>query len=111
VACHRRHYSNGARSCHGPDSRRIPAEPRLDGFRQATLQTLLQGFTGTVQCPGAPWAADTTHGKIGYTPNDVSACRPSSISRLTGRHGFSPSGAGGGGGVKRRRAWLVITTF
>jgi type IV pilus assembly protein PilA len=41
---------------------------------QATLQTLVQGFTGTFQCPGASWSADTTNGKISYTPNDVSAC-------------------------------------
>jgi len=41
---------------------------------QATLQTLVQGFTGTFQCTGATWAADTTNGKITYTPNDVSAC-------------------------------------
>jgi type IV pilus assembly protein PilA len=41
---------------------------------QATLQTLVQGFSGTFQCPGASWAADTTNGKITYTPNDVSAC-------------------------------------
>jgi type IV pilus assembly protein PilA len=41
---------------------------------QATLQTLVQGFSGTFQCPGASWNADTTNGKITYTPNDVSAC-------------------------------------
>jgi prepilin-type N-terminal cleavage/methylation domain-containing protein len=41
---------------------------------QATLQTLVQGFSGAFQCPGASWAADTTNGKITYTPNDVSAC-------------------------------------
>jgi prepilin-type N-terminal cleavage/methylation domain-containing protein len=41
---------------------------------QATLQTLVQGFAGTFQCPGASWSADTTNGKITYTPNDVSAC-------------------------------------
>jgi type IV pilus assembly protein PilA len=41
---------------------------------QPTLQTLVQGFTGTFQCTGASWAADTTNGKITYTPNDVSAC-------------------------------------
>jgi len=39
---------------------------------QATLQTLVQGFN--LQCTGATWAADTTNGKITYTPNDVSAC-------------------------------------
>jgi type IV pilus assembly protein PilA len=39
---------------------------------QATLQTLVQGFN--LQCPGASWSADTTNGKITYTPNDTSAC-------------------------------------
>jgi len=39
---------------------------------QATLQTLVQGFQ--LQCTGATWAADTTNGKISYTPNDTSAC-------------------------------------
>jgi prepilin-type N-terminal cleavage/methylation domain-containing protein len=41
---------------------------------QPTLMTLVQGFSGTFQCPGASWAADTTNGKITYTPNDTSAC-------------------------------------
>ena len=39
---------------------------------QATLQTLVQGFT--LQCTGATWATDMTNGKITYTPNDISAC-------------------------------------
>jgi len=39
---------------------------------QATLQTLVQGFT--LQCTGATWATDMTNGKITYTPNDTSVC-------------------------------------
>jgi type IV pilus assembly protein PilA len=41
---------------------------------QATLQNLVQGFNGSFQCTSATWNADTSNGKITYSPNDVSAC-------------------------------------
>ncbi len=40
---------------------------------QATLQTLVQPSPPVFQCTGATWSADTTNGKITYSPNDLSA--------------------------------------
>jgi type IV pilus assembly protein PilA len=39
---------------------------------QATLPTLVSGFA--LQCPTATWSADSTNGKITYSPNTLSAC-------------------------------------
>ena len=49
---------------------------RNDGVfaTQGTLSTLVQPSPPIFQCTGSSWAADTTNGKITYTPNDVSAC-------------------------------------
>jgi type IV pilus assembly protein PilA len=40
----------------------------------ATLGTLVQPSPPVFQCPTGTFAADTTNGKITYTPNDVASC-------------------------------------
>ncbi len=54
----------------------FPTQPTLQTLVEAS-RTGMEGrnpFGAALRCPGASWSADTTNGKITYTPNTLDAC-------------------------------------